>query len=61
MEKRKKFTPEFKREAVRLMESSSKPAADVARELVHCHSQWMAVLSGALGFVFQTSGGLGDE
>jgi len=33
MEKRKKFTPEFKREAVRLMESSSKPAADVAREL----------------------------
>ena len=33
MEKRKKFTAEFKREAVRLMESSGKPAADVAREL----------------------------
>lgn len=33
MVQRKKFTSEFKREAVRLMESSSKPAADVAREL----------------------------
>jgi len=33
MVQRKKFTSEFKLEAVRLMESSSKPAADVAREL----------------------------
>lgn len=33
MEKRQKFTPEFKREAVRLLSSSGKPAAVVAREL----------------------------
>ena len=33
MTKRKKFTLEFKREAVRLMESSDKPASDVARQL----------------------------
>ncbi len=33
MEKRKKFTSEFKREAVRLMESSEKPSSEVARQL----------------------------
>ena len=33
MEKRQKFTPEFKREAVRLLRKSGKPAAVVAREL----------------------------
>ena len=33
MVKRQRFTSEFKREAVRLMESSGKPAADLAREL----------------------------
>ena len=33
MTKRKSFSPEFKREAVRLMERSRKPAADLAREL----------------------------
>jgi transposase len=33
MEKRQKFSPEFKREAVRLMTTSGKPAAVVAREL----------------------------
>ena len=33
MVKRQKFTSEFKREALRLMESSGKPAADLAREL----------------------------
>jgi transposase len=33
MTKRKKFTSEFKREAVRLMESSEKPSSEVAREL----------------------------
>jgi transposase len=33
MEKRQKFTAEFKREAVRLMRTSGKPAAVVAREL----------------------------
>ena len=33
MEKRQKFTPEFKREAVRLLRQSGRPAAVVAREL----------------------------
>jgi transposase len=33
MEKRRKFTAEFKREAVRLMRTSGKPAAVVAREV----------------------------
>ena len=33
MKKRKDFTAEFKREAVRLMETSGKLPADVAREL----------------------------
>ncbi|MDF0668142.1 MAG: transposase [Nitrospira sp.] len=30
---RKQFSPEFKREAVQLLESGSRPAADLAREL----------------------------
>ncbi|MCK5231924.1 MAG: transposase [Desulfobulbaceae bacterium] len=33
MQKRKRFTKEFKLEALRLMKESGKPAADVAREL----------------------------
>lgn len=33
MTKRKKYTSEFKREAVRLMESSEQPSSDVARQL----------------------------
>ena len=33
MKKRKVLTSQFKREAVRLMESSEKPASDVARQL----------------------------
>jgi transposase-like protein len=32
MTKRKKYTSEVKREAVRLMESSEKPSTDVARQ-----------------------------
>ena len=31
MTQRKSFSPEFKREAVRLMESSEKPPSDLAR------------------------------
>jgi len=34
MTKRKSFTAEFKREAVRLLESSKKRPSDLARELV---------------------------
>ena len=33
MSKRQSFTAEFKREAVQLLDSSQKPAADLAREL----------------------------
>jgi transposase len=33
MEKRQRFTAEFKREAIKLLKTSSKPAAVVAREL----------------------------
>ena len=33
MTKRKSFSPEFKREAVRLLETSQKAPADLAREL----------------------------
>ena len=33
MEKRQRFSAEFKREAIRLMQTSGKPAATVAREL----------------------------
>ena len=33
MQKRKRFTKEFKLEALRLMKESGKPSADVAREL----------------------------
>jgi transposase-like protein len=33
MNKRKVYTSQFKREAVRLMESSEKPASDFARQL----------------------------
>lgn len=33
MEKRRRFTSEFKREAVRLLRAAKKPAAELAREL----------------------------
>lgn len=33
MQKRKTFSAEFKREAVRLLEQGNKPAIDLAREL----------------------------
>ena len=33
MEQRKTFTPDFKREAVQLLESGSRPGSQIAREL----------------------------
>ena len=33
MQKRKTYSPEFKREAVRLLEQGNKPAIELAREL----------------------------
>ena len=35
----KHFTPEFKREAVQLLESGSRPASAIARELGLSHNQ----------------------
>lgn len=35
MGKRKDFSPEFKREAVRLLDAGQKPAFDLAPELGH--------------------------
>ena len=48
MTKRKSFSQEFKREAVRLMESSEKPSSEVARQLVVRRNQlykWKEQLS----------------
>jgi transposase len=39
MNKRKDFGPEFKREAVRLLDAGQKPATDLARELGVRHNQ----------------------
>ena len=38
MSSRKRFTPEFKREAVQLLESGSRPASEIARELGIAHN-----------------------
>jgi len=43
MEKRQKFTAEFKREAVRLLNTGGKPAAVVARELGISHKTGVSV------------------
>ena len=38
MSSRKRFTPEFKREVVQLLESGSRPASEIARELGIAHN-----------------------
>ena len=55
MAKRERFTPEFKREAVRLLEAGDKPASEVAVELGIRRNQlykWQAALAkgGAAAF-----------
>ena len=59
MEKRRKYTAEFKREAVRMMESSDKPCSEVARELGVRRNQlykWKEQMSQRGGEAFRGSG-----
>ena len=67
MRKRKSFSPEFKREAVRLMESSGKLPTDLARELGIPRNRlykWKEQLEKRGGGAFPGTGrrcGKGDE
>ena len=59
MGQRKTFTPEFKREAVQLLESGSRPASQIARELGIKRNQlykWQAELKARGGGAFPGSG-----
>ena len=40
MQKRKRFTPEFKCEAVRLLEQGDRTSAELARELSVRRNKW---------------------
>ena len=67
MTKRKSFSPEFKREAVRLLETAQKSSADLARELGVRRNQlykWKEHLSNRGAGAFPGSGrgsGSSDE
>jgi transposase len=59
MTKRKRFTPEFKKEAVRLLESGDKPGATIARELGIARNQlykWQEQINKQGEHVFPGSG-----
>ena len=59
MGQRKTFTPDFKREAVQLLESGSRPASQIARELVIKRNQlyrWQTELKARGGGAFPGSG-----
>lgn len=59
MAQRKHFTPEFKREAVQLLESGSRPAPQIARELGIKRNQlykWQTELKARGGGAFPGSG-----
>ena len=59
MGQRKTFTPEFKREAVQLLESGSRPASHIARELGIKRNQlykWQAELKTRKEAAFPGSG-----
>ena|SRR5438309_2329744 len=61
MGQRKHFTPEFKREAVQLLESGSRPASEIARELGIARNQlykWQTQLHARGGAAFP---GLGSR
>ena len=56
---RKQFTPEFKREAVQLLEGGSRPASTIARELGIARNQlykWQTELRARGGGAFPGSG-----
>ena len=60
MVKRSRFTPEFKREAVRLLEGGDKPASEVAVELGIWRNQlykWQAALAQSGDGAFRGSQG----
>lgn len=67
MSQRKHFTPEFKREAVQFLESGSRPASEIARELGIQRNQlykWQAERKTRGGGAFPGSGprrGRADE
>ncbi len=59
MGQRKTFTPEFKREAVQLLESGSRPASQIARELGIKRNQlykWQTELTARGATAFPGSG-----
>jgi len=59
MGQRQRFTQEFKREAVRLLKQSGRPAAELARELGVPRNRlykWAAQLDAAGGHAFSGSG-----
>ena len=59
MGQRKHFTPEFKREAVQLLVSGSRPASEIARELGIARNQlykWQTQLKARGGGAFPGSG-----
>ena len=59
MGQRKTFTPDFKREAVQLLESGSRPASQIARELGIKRNQlykWQAELKTRGGAAFPGKG-----
>ena len=56
---RKQFTPEFKREAVQLLESGSRPGSEIARELGIARNQlykWQTELRARGASAFPGSG-----
>lgn len=60
MAKRKRFTPEFKQEAVRMMINSDKSPADIARELkIHRNQlyKWKEQLGNGVARVSNTTQG----
>jgi transposase-like protein len=64
MAKRKRFTPEFKREAVRTMVSSDKSPADIARELgVHRNQlyKWKEQFGNGTTRSAKGNGGTGND
>ena len=59
MSTRKRFTPEFKREAVQLLESGSRPGSEIARELGIARNQlykWQTELRARGSGAFPGSG-----
>lgn len=59
MSTRKRFTPEFKREAVQVLESGSRPGSEIARELGIARNQlykWQTELQARGSGAFPGSG-----